>query len=392
MIRFLFSLLLISFIIHLPVYASNQDAGNYQIKLDQIREKITNVLNHLNENQSKRDDIRSELQGLEVKIAKISRSLRNTQKKHKNSAKNLSDLKSDLVKLRQKLNLQRELLANQLRSAYAMGQQPQMKLLLNQQDSGEMGRAMIYYEYMNKARSEQIQDYLHNITQKQQLENDIAATTKELEALANKQLNQKEELTRFRGDRKQLLSRLNKDIEGQQLTLKDLENSRSRIEQLLMSLGELLADIPAAPDTQQPFSQLKGKLPWPTKGPLAAQFGTSRHQGDLKWNGVVINAAYGTPVRVITYGRVAFADWLQGFGFITIIDHNDGYMSLYGHNQAQYKQAGDWVEPGEVIATVGDSGGQENSGLYFEIRYQGKPVNPTQWCSSSVRHVALQDP
>ncbi|TNF34104.1 MAG: hypothetical protein EP315_07670 [Gammaproteobacteria bacterium] len=287
---------------------------------------------------------------------------------------------------------QRSLLANQLRSAYAMGQQPQIKLLLNQQDSGEMGRAMVYFDYLNKARSQHIQDYLENIRHKQTLEADITATTRELEALARKQLDQKEELSGFRNDRKRLLARLNKDIESQQLTLKDLENSRNRIEKLLMSLGELLADIPAAPDTQQPFSRLKGKLPWPTKGSIAADFGSSRHQGDLKWNGVLINAAYGTPVRVITHGRVAFADWLQGFGFITIIDHNDGYMSLYGHNQAQYKQAGDWVEAGEVIATVGDSGGQENTGLYFEIRYQGKPVNPAQWCSSSVRHVALQEP
>ncbi|HEY9052506.1 MAG TPA: peptidoglycan DD-metalloendopeptidase family protein [Gammaproteobacteria bacterium] len=392
MTRFLFCLLLYSFSFNLHAQASGQDTGNYQIKLDQIREKITGVLNRLNENQSKRDDIRTELQSLEVKIAKISRSLRNTQQKHKKSTQHLAELKSDLIKLRQKLGSQRELLANQIRSAYAMGQQPQIKLLLNQQDSAEMGRAMVYFDYLNKARSREIQDYLNNIQQKQQLETNIASTAKELEVLVKKQLDQKEELTRFRGDRKQLLARLNKDIEGQQLTLKDLENSRSRIEQLLMSLGELLADIPAAPETQQPFSQLKGKLPWPTKGSLAAQFGASRHQGDLKWNGVLINAAYGTPVRVITHGRVAFADWLQGFGFITIIDHNDGYMSLYGHNQAQYKQAGDWVEPGEVIATVGDSGGQENTGLYFEIRYQGKPVNPTQWCSSSVRHVALQDP
>lgn len=255
-----------------------------------------------------------------------------------------------------------------------------------------MGRAMVYFDYLNKARSQHIQDYLENIRHKQTLEADITATTRELEALARKQLDQKEELSGFRNDRKRLLARLNKDIESQQLTLKDLENSRNRIEKLLMSLGELLADIPAAPDTQQPFSRLKGKLPWPTKGSIAADFGSSRHQGDLKWNGVLINAAYGTPVRVITHGRVAFADWLQGFGFITIIDHNDGYMSLYGHNQAQYKQAGDWVEAGEVIATVGDSGGQENTGLYFEIRYQGKPVNPAQWCSSSVRHVALQEP
>jgi septal ring factor EnvC (AmiA/AmiB activator) len=158
-----------------------------------------------------------------------------------------------------------------------------------------------------------------------------------------------------------------------------------------MSLGELLADIPNEPVEQQPFDQLKGKLPWPIKGSFSAQFGTVRNQSDLTWNGVIIDSAYNTPVRAISYGRVAFADWLQGYGFITIIDHNDGFMSLYGHNQELYKQAGDWVESGEVIATVGDSGGQNDSGLYFELRSQGKPIDPNQWCSSKVEHLALQD-
>ena len=155
-----------------------------------------------------------------------------------------------------------------------------------------------------------------------------------------------------------------------------------------MSLGELMADIPASAGNELAFGTRKGKMPWPVRGGFVAEFGDSRNQGGLRWNGVLINASYGTPVRAITSGRVEFADWLQGFGFISIVNHNDGYMSLYGHNQALLKKAGDWVEAGETLATVGDSGGHENSGLYFEIRYQGKPVNPKLWCSASVRHVA----
>ena len=248
-----------------------------------------------------------------------------------------------------------------------------------------------YYDLLNRERTREISDYLASIQKKQQLETSIGATTRELEQLVQKRTKQKDQLTRHRGNRKRLLARLEKDIDNQQLTLQELESSRGRIEQLLMSLGELLADIPSEPDAQKPFGSLRGKLPWPVRGSFSARFGTSRHQGDLKWHGVVINSAYGTPVRAVSHGRVAFADWLQGFGFITIIDHDDGYMTLYGHNQALYKQSGDWVEAGEVIATVGDSGGQTDSGLYFEIRYQGKPVNPDRWCSKNVRHVALKD-
>jgi len=151
----------------------------------------------------------------------------------------------------------------------------------------------------------------------------------------------------------------------------------------LKSLGELLADIPQSPSDKEPFHNQKGHIPWPVQGKLLAKFGSSREKGDLKWNGVLISAAYGEPVQAISHGRVAFSDWLQGYGFITIIDHGDGYMSLYGHNESLFKQAGDWVESGEVIATVGDSGGQPGPGVYFEIRARGKPINPGLWCSNT---------
>ena len=272
-----------------------------------------------------------------------------------------------------------------------MGQQPHLKMLLNQQDPSEMGRAMVYYTYLNRARGKEIENFLVSIEKEKALEAEIVEVTHELKILVGQKLRTKKQLGTHRSSRKRLLAKLEKDIGSQELTLKDLESSRGRIENLLKSLGELLADIPAEPLNQKPFGDLRGKLPWPVKGSIRANFGGVRSQGDLKWNGVVINADYDTPVRAVSNGRVAFADWLQGYGFITIIDHNDGYMSLYGYSQELYKQVGDWVETSEVIASVGDSGGQIRSGLYFEIRKLGKPVNPKKWCSSSIRHIALQD-
>ncbi len=371
--------------------ADYQDTTKYQGKLEHIREKITKVLNKLNKTQNKRSNIRNELQKLERKIAKIAKSLRYTRQKHKKSTIKLKKLNKDLKRLKKELHNQRNLLSSQIRSAYAMGNQAQLKLVLNQQQPTEMGRAMVYFDYLNQARTSEITEYLQSIQKKQKLESTIKTTNKELKKLVEKKLKQKRSLAAHRSNRKRLLARLNKDIDSQQLTLDDLKNSRTRIEQLLMSIGEILADIPSEPVKQKPFGMLRHKLPWPIRGKFSAQFGTSRNQGDLKWNGIVIDANYGTPVRAISYGRVAFSDWLQGFGFITIIDHNDGYLSLYGHNQTVFKQAGDWVESGEVIAAVGDSGGQPHSGLYFEIRSKGKPVNPNLWCSTKIRHLAIKE-
>ena len=383
--------LLIFCLIALPLvtstaYAENTGAEDHSNRLADVRAKIAEVLGGLNENKNKRNNIKGQLQKLERKIAKTAKSLRQIRQKHAKSKKTLKQLKSDLAVLQRKLTRQRDILAKQIRSAHAMGQQPQLKMILNQQNSTEMGRAMVYFDYLNTARSQQIDDFLNSIKKKQQLELAISNATKELEQLANKKLKQKRSLTNNRTSRKQLLTKLNEDISDQQLTLSELENSRNRIEKLLSSLGELLADIPSEAHLETPFANFKGKMPWPVKGKFLAYFGTSRNQGDLTWNGVVIKSAYGTPVRAINYGRVAFADWLQGFGFITIIDHDNEYLSLYGHNQALYKEVGDWVEAGEIIATVGDSGGQEHSGLYFEIRFQGKPVNPDSWCSASARY------
>jgi len=383
----LFTVLLMA----VPLTVTAESAEEYQTKLDLIRDKITGVLSALGQSKDKRDSVRTELKDLEIKIAKASKDLRKTQRKYKKSDKKLKKTRIELKKLKKNLGKQRKLLAAQIRSAFAMGQQPQLKMLLNQQDPAEMGRAMVYYTYLNQARGKEIESFIASIEKEKILEAKVVEASNELKALLSEKRSSKKKLDRHKNNRKNLLAKLEKDIDHQQITLDGLESSRGRIETLLESLGELLADIPAGPLNQKPFGDLKGKLPWPVKGNLGASFGNARKQGDLKWNGVIIRADYDTPVRAVSNGRVAFADWLQGYGFITIIDHNDGYMSLYGYSQELYKQVGDWVEAGEVIASVGDSGGQLRPGLYFEIRKQGKPVNPKKWCSSRVRHVALQD-
>jgi len=384
------NLIIFCLIIATPCAIAAETEAKYQQQLDKIRDKITHMVSALSQDKDKRNHVKIALRKLEVKIALSTKKLRESQSKHEKSELMLENSRIELTQLNQALIQQQKILGSQLRSAYEMGRQPKLKMILNQQDTAELGRAMVYYTYLNRAREKEIDHFLSNIKKQEQLEASIDAVTSELTVLVLTEKAEKEQLTINRVQRAKLLSKLNRSINSQQHTLKDLHTSRGRIETLLMSLGELLADIPAEGRNQKPFVKLRGKLPWPVKGKFNAAFGASRKRGDLKWNGVVINAKYNTPVRAVTFGRVAFADWLQGYGFITIIDHKDGYMSLYGYTQELYKQVGDWVEASEIIATVGDSGGQSKSGLYFEIRKQGKPVNPKKWCSNRIQHLVRQ--
>ena len=368
--------------------ADSDDFQRYQEKLERVQKSIEKIKEHLKTNRYKRGHVVTELQQLESKISKLSLELKETETRIDDLNGEISALRSDLSKLQLKLDKQRESLSEQVRAAYAVGRQQQVKMLLNQQDPAEMGRIMVYFDYLNRAREQHISEFLHSIEEKRRLEDRLKTALQEYQDNLDTRKKQKRSLVNQRIKRNQLLARLEKKISNQEKNLSELENSRNRIENLLMSLGELLADIPQSPSDVRPFKQQKGKLPWPATGPFLASYGEERNQGGLKWNGVLISTDHGTPVRAISHGRIAFADWLQGFGFITIIDHGDGYMSLYGHNETLLKQAGDWVNAGEVVATSGDSGGQPMPGVYFEIRARGKPVNPGSWCSRKVRHSA----
>ncbi len=372
-----------------PTAASDNDEfQRYQQKLDRVQKSISKVKQHLKSTRYKRGNVITELKKLESEISKNSAALGETEKKVDRLNKEIASLRGELASLQGSLKKQRRGLSEQLRAAYAIGRQQQVKMFLNQQDPEEMGRVMVYFDYFNRAREHRISEFMGTITEKQRVEEALNTTLDDYQQTLDTRKKQKKSLLSQRLKRNELLARLERQINNQEKNLSELETSRNRIENLLMSLGELLADIPQSPSDSRPFKQQKGKLPWPASGPFLASFGETRKQGGLKWNGVLISTRHGTPVRAVSHGRVAFADWLQGFGFITIIDHGDGYMSLYGHNETLIKQAGDWVEASEVIATSGDSGGQPMPGVYFEIRARGKPVNPGAWCSRRVKHTA----
>lgn len=382
----LFILLFVLFTTETAVMASqNDEFERYQKKLDRVQQSITKVQQHLKSSRHKRGHVVTELKQLESEISENSKQLDKTENRTQELKKRIASLEGEIGQLQLELKSQRQGLAQQIRAAYAIGDQKAIKLVLNQKDVSSLGRFLVYFDYLNRAREDQISSFLRSIAKHEQLDKELNANLSEYQQNLKKRRKQKNALLSQRLKKNQLLVRLEQKISNQEKNLSELEGSRSRIENLLKSLGELLADIPQNPSDLRPFKQQKGRLPWPASGPFLAMYGEAREQGGLKWNGVLISTKHGTPVRAVSHGRIAFADWLQGFGFIAIIDHGEGYMSLYGHNETLLKQAGDWIEAGEAVATSGDSGGQPLPGVYFEIRYRGKPINPRHWCSRAVK-------
>ena len=367
-----------------PSFSSNNADNHYKQQLEQLYINIDKVQQHLKTTRYQRSNVLTELKTLEAEISQNSIALNKLSNKIKKLIKENATLKANIKLLKTKLTGQQNTLNDQIRAAYSLGAQQQLKMLLNQQDPAAMGQIQIYFDYLNRARTQQIEQFLKTIAEKNTAEKTLVSSIKRQKAALKDQKKRTKLLSKQRFKRSRLLAQIDMEINNEEQNLTELESSRTRIENLLNSLGELLADIPAGPSDNSTFSSQKGQLPWPIEGPFISHFGSDK-RGDLKWNGVLIGSPYGMPVRAISHGRVAFSDWLQGFGFIVIINHDEGYMSLYGHNESLFKATGDWVSAGDVIASTGDSGGQPVSGLYFEIRARGKPVNPDLWCSSAIR-------
>ncbi len=355
-----------------------------QQELTQLRQDISALQNKLKKQQTEKTHLEKEVQQAEQIIADNARQIFSTQQQIKTLNASLSALNIKLSKNNQKLITQQQLLSGQLQASYAIGRQEYIKLLLNQQNPATISRIMTYYDYFNEARSQQIAEVnslLQDIINDKQT---ISLTTQTLQD-KQYQLNQeKRALQEKQTERNTLVAKLNQDIISKDKKLANLLKDKKNLTQLINKLKKALDDIPALP-TEKPFSKQRAKLYWPAKGKVKKLYDHWRSVGKVKWQGNIIKAKEGAPVHTISNGRIAYSDWLRGYGLITIIDHGDGYMSLYGHNQTLLKEVGDWVENNEIIATVGSSGGLKSVGLYFEIRHNGKPSNPSRWCKKQRR-------
>jgi len=375
-------LLCISGLAALASGALAQDTDLAQIKereLEEVRAQISRLKQSMDKRAVDRDKITGELQAAEVKISETRLHIKELERQRDFSQKKKAELDARLEVKEAELAAESRQLEAQVRAAYTSGQQERMKLLLNQHDPATLGRLMTYYRYLSEYRGDNIESVNGRIRELSDLSEQAAAEELRLADLARAHSAELSEVSAAQEQRHSLLASLQSKIEQEGSEIDRLAAQEQDLARLIAELTSILSDYPIT--SEEPFSDLKGRLTWPIAGSLLHDFGQPRAGGGLKWNGVVLAAPRGREIRAIYHGRVIFADWLAGMGLLVIVDHGGGYMSLYGYNETTLKIVGDWVAPGDVIATVGDSGGQDRSGLYFEIRQGTKTLNPRSWVS-----------
>jgi septal ring factor EnvC (AmiA/AmiB activator) len=357
-----------------------QDSEMTQIKereLEQVREKISDLKSSMDRQAAERDRISGDLQAAEVLIAEQRNHLKDLERQRDFSEKKKAELEEKLANRRAELNAETEQLAAQVVAAYTSGEQERIKLLLNQHDPATLGRVLTYYRYMSEFRGNNIETVNGHIAELADLQEQAAREEARLAGLARARTAELTELNAAQENRQALLVALKSRIAEEGSEIERLAAEEQDLARLIAELTSILSDYPIT--SEEPFSKYKGRLTWPVAGNLLHDFGQPRSSSSVKWNGVVLAAPRGREVRSIYHGRVVFADWLAGMGLLVIVDHGEGFMSLYGYNETTLKSAGDWVAPGDVIATVGDSGGQQQTGLYFEVRQGTRPLNPRTW-------------
>ena len=417
-----------------PAFADER--AQTQQQLDATRQDIAELKKMLGKLQEEKSGVQKDLKSTETDIGDLEKQVEALQQELKKTEGELERLETEKKKLQSARVEQQRLIAIQARSAYQNGREDYLKLLLNQQNPEKFARTLTYYDYLSKARLEQLRTFNETLRQLANVEQDIGRQQAQLLAQRGDLDSRRQALETERSKRQQVLAKLNSDMKDRDQKLQAREQDQADLGKVLKTIEEtlarqareaeearkkaLLAQQEAEKRRQQEalaaaaarndareaaeppkkarttlgpivssdganyggaFSAARGKLPWPVNGRLLARFGDARgSDARAKWDGVMISANPGTQVRAVHGGRVVFADWLRGAGLLVILDHGNGYLSLYGHNQSLLKSAGDIVKAGDAISTVGDSGGQDSAGLYFAIRQQGRPTDPSQWC------------
>ena len=350
-------------------------------------EKLKSRISELSEAQSRelreRDSVQASLREAELRISRLTREQRNLEKKASTARQRLDSLEAEQAVLAAEKRTQLDWLGKTVRASYQAGRQERIKLLLNQEQPDQIARLLRYQEYYQRARSNRLKAVNGELDELKAIALRVEKARQVLLEKRTDVQRHADKLQDAQKERQATLASLNRSLDDRGSNLNQLKADQQRLQTLLADMQRSLNDIPADLGGK-PFGNLAGKLPWPVEARISTGY-NSRREGALRWQGVIFNAAPGTPVRAIHAGRVVFADWLRGYGLLTIVDHGNGYLTLYGYyNQSLLREVGEWVSAGDSLALAGNSGGNRTNGLYFEIRHRGKAVNPTRWCNQRV--------
>lgn len=347
-------------------------------KLDGVRAQIRLLVEQQRATRGERGDAVRAMRDKDLALAEVARAVQTLDDQLATQRSQLDTLNQRRAQLESALQSQREALAALLRSAYATGHGEELKLLLQQDDIAAIARVLAYHRYFQRTRIERIEQVRSDLQQLATVQESIRSATQELAATRAARQAEGDKLQAERAERAQLVTGIDAQLKDQAARIAALGKDESALNELLEKLRDVFADIPRQLSANESFAAARGRLAWPLAGKLVSAFGSPDDSG-RRSSGVLLAAREGSAVHAISHGRIAFADWLRGYGLMIIIDHGDGYLSLYGGNETLLKGVGDWVDGGDTIATSGASGGRKTPGLYFELRVKGQPVDPRGW-------------
>ncbi len=373
--------LLVMLLTSLPASAQNlpnRGSGD-ATRLEEVQQDIEKLRELLKKIRKERSTIETRLENTEKEISNVQKNLKNTETELKKAKATEKQQETMRKKLKEDLIIKQQDVSQVLKAAYLAGQSPYLKLILNQEDPALTGRMLAYYDHFVDIQADRLKDLNEANRKLDIVELQLTKTNQRIEARRQHLTQQQDRYKAIKKSRQKTLTKLNLQAEESSGRINRLKTEQKDLLQLL----SFIMPLTDTSTIDQPFNKARGKLRWPLKGKIQHFYGEQREDTRLTWNGIFIQALAGTPVTAPYHGRVVFSDWMKSYGQLLIIDHGNGYMTLYAHNQELLKTEGDWVLPGEQIALTGDSGGQSQAGLYFEIRHEGRPSDPSAWLVAS---------
>jgi septal ring factor EnvC (AmiA/AmiB activator) len=364
--------------------ASPDTVAAKQQQLDALKVRLAKVEAGREADLRRRGALQTDLRQNERGIAKLSRDVAYLDRQMAPAQSRLNDLQRQQATRQAALNTQKTALGAQMQAAFMEGRDSQLRLLLDAQDPATVGRLLAYYDYLSRARAQRIVAVRAELAALATLDASIRQQIADLKGLRDSRGQALANLQQQDASRRQLIAEIDSSIKSRDAEITRLKRDQQALQALVDDLRQALSDIPPELGQTHRFAKLRGHILWPVNGKLVNRYGESRAGGHMRWEGDLIAAPVGTPVRAVSYGRVVYADWMPHFGLLVILDHGDGYLSIYAHNQSIARQVGDWVQAGETIAALGESGGQEEPALYFELRHGKDTLDPRRWCRGRV--------